>query len=85
MKPISKFCQAVQDILNFSAPKKGLFREDLKGTYISRMATWGVFLMIFFSNFIGIKFVNKGLNKVRRKSKNDIKSDNIKNNIEFKT
>ena len=39
MKPISKFCQAVQDILNFSAPKKGLFREDLKGTYISRMAT----------------------------------------------
>ena len=39
----------------------------------------------FFSNFIGIKFVNKDLNKVRRKSKNDIKSDNIKNNIEFKT
>ena len=34
---------------------------------------------------MGIKFVNKGLNKVRRKLKNDTKSDIVKNNIQFKT
>ena len=48
MGSLSKFCPAVQDILNFSAPKKEFFRRALKGTYIHRMTPQRVFLLVFF-------------------------------------
>ena len=39
---------------NFSAQKRGFFRQELEESYISRMAPQRVFLMGFFYNFLEI-------------------------------